>query len=172
MPPKVSLPGISLGVLLLAVCAGCNDDATAPCDGAPSSGYPGRNPECVTIAEGVWGDVWFWDGDFQAVCPQGTVTPAIREMRIHELAMPDDVMPGPGASFYTEVTTPLVATVRSDRFGFFEAGIPPGTYSVFAVEDTLLYANGTGSGGEICPVTVVPGKVTATRFDITYRASF
>jgi hypothetical protein len=152
--------------------AGCTGESTSPCDKASATAYPARNDDCVTIAEGLWGDVWFWDGDFMPVCPDGTVTPAIREIRIHELATLDDVTPGPRAAFYAEVNTPLVATVQSDRLGFFQAELPPGTYSVFAVEDTLLYSNGYGGAGEICPVEVLPGQVTAIRFDITWRASF
>jgi hypothetical protein len=150
---------------------GCRNESTSPCQSAGTA-YPPRNDDCVTIAEGLWGDVWFWDGDFMPVCPAGSVTPAVREIRIHQVARLDDVTPGPRASFYASVHTPLVATVQSDRFGFFEAELPPGAYSVFSVEDTLLYASGFGGEGEINPAEVLPGRVTSVRFDITWRASF
>ncbi|MDZ7765838.1 MAG: hypothetical protein U5K00_15710 [Melioribacteraceae bacterium] len=32
----------------------------------------------MTISEGVWGNVWFWEGDFMPGSPDGTITPVIR----------------------------------------------------------------------------------------------
>lgn len=173
------VPIFARAVLLLALAAslpgalaGCGNEAASPCGNASVNAYPARNDECVTIAEGLWGDVWFWDGDFMPVCPTGSVTAAIRDIRIYERTAPDETTPADRSGFYTEVRTPLVVTVRSDRLGFFQAALPPGRYSVFAVEDTLLYSNGFDGEGAICPVEVVPGQITAIRFDINYRASF
>jgi hypothetical protein len=126
----------------------------------------------VTIGEGLWADVWFWQGDFMPVCSEGTVTPVGREIRIYQVATIADVTAGPRVGSYREVQTPLVDTVQSDRFGFFEADVPPGTYSVFAVEDTLLLTNGVDDDGNVHPVVVRDGQVTSTRLDITYQASF
>lgn len=163
---------ISLWIVTLACVAGCNGESASPCDDTAVAAYPARNDDCVTIAEGVWGDVWFWDGDFMPVCPSGSVTPAVREIRVHALATLADVVTGPRPAFYATVGTPLVATVQSDRFGFFEAALPAGRYSIFAVEDTLLYANALDGAGHLCPVEILPGQVASVRLDITYRASF
>lgn len=151
--------------------ASCNHESTTPCDGAAATAYPPRNDDCVTIAEGVWGDVWFWDGDFGEVCASGTVTPAVREIRVYPLTTAADAAPAAGHGFYRSVSANPVATVTSDRFGFFEAAVPPGRYSLFAVIDSLLYAN-PDPQGDLCPVDVIAGQVTSTRLDITYRASF
>jgi hypothetical protein len=162
---------VAASAMALSAGVGCDDETASPCGDAVAGAYPARNDDCVTIAQGLWGDVWFWDGDFMPICPDGTVTPAVREIRVHTLTTIGEVTPA-GPAFYTEVHTPLVATLQSDRLGFFEAELPPGSYSVFAVEDTLLYANGVDGDGHICPVEVLPGQVTSIRVDITYRASF
>ena len=159
--------------VLAALTLGCTDKGHSP------SGldlcqveYPPHNEDLVTIDQGVWGDVWFWEGDFMPPCPTGTVTAVSREMRIHELAGLDDVDPPGYGRFYSAVHTPLVAVVESGSNGFFEVALEPGHYSIFAVEDTLLYANWFAGGGNINPVTVDPGEVTGITFDITYLSTW
>ncbi len=66
--------------------------------------------------------------------------------------------------------TPLVATVQSAPNGFFEIPLAPGEYSLFAVEDTLLYANGGDGYGNIYPFTIEEGEIIGITFDITYLA--
>ena len=166
---RVSL-SILVGLLLTSAAwlAGCDiifDDEEFVC---PGDRLPQRNHHKVTIEQGIWGDVWFWEGDFMPPCPTGTVTAVSREMRIHELAGLDDVDPPGYGRFYSAVHTPLVAVVQSGENGFFEVALEPGHYSIFAVEDTLLYANWFAGGGNINPVTVDPGAVTGITFDITY----
>ena len=91
-------------------------------------------------------------------------------MRIHELASLSDVTVD-GAPFYRQVNTPWVATVWSDTDGFFVAALKPGRYSLFAVEDSLLYANGFDGVGHIYPVYVDSEQTTSVVFNITYRAT-
>ena len=124
----------------------------------------------VTIEQGVWGDVWFWEGDFMPGCPTGTVEGVSRELRIHELASLDQV--DQVGAFYEAVRTPLVAAVQSDELGFFEIELDPGTYSIFSVEDTLFYCSRGDGQGNLCPLVVREGEVTGIRFDIWYKATF
>jgi hypothetical protein len=171
---------IRLAVVLALVGAipvlpACRWSEPEPCgpDWVPVD-YPDRNDARVTIEQGIWGDVWFWEGDFMPMCPSGTATAAAREMRVHELTSEDDVEHAPGTwwPFYSEVRTPLVASVWSDADGFFEVALPPGMYSLFAVEDTLFYANGFDGYGNIYPVTVRAGQVTEILFNIDYLSTW
>jgi hypothetical protein len=126
----------------------------------------------VTIQQGLWGYVWFWEGNFMPGCPTGKVSAVSRELRIHELTSWDQVDHTSRVTFYSSIHTPLVGFVRSDQAGFFEIELPPGTYSVFALEDTLYYANGFDGFGNIYPVPVKEGEVTEIRFDIDYKSVF
>ena len=133
---------------------------------------PTEEEDVVTIDQGIWGHVLFWDGDFMPPPPyDGTITGLSREMRIHELASVDDVEPPGYDCFYSAVYTPLVAVVQSADNGFFEVALEPGDYSIFSVEDGLLYAN-VFQGGSIFPVTVEQGEAIRITFDITYSATF
>jgi len=165
-----------LSVLLATLSVACNDDTTSsesPCGPnyhAPV--MPKRNGDRVSIKQGVWGDVWFWQGDFMPICETGTVRSVGREVRIHAPTTSQDVVRSAAATFYSKVNTPLIATVWSDSDGFFQAALPAGTYSIFVVEqDSLLYANRFDSQGRIYPIEVRPDSLTGTRFDITYQMS-
>jgi hypothetical protein len=162
--------GWVVAVALLVAVPGCRwiSDDYPDC---PDTELPPTHGHRVTIEQGIWGDVWFWEGDFMPVCPSGTVTAVAREMRVYEVAGFDDVDVVGYSCFYTAVHTPLVAVVQSDEDGFFEVTLEPGRYSVFAVEDTLLYANGFDGYGNIYPVTVDTAQVIGFTFDITYLAT-
>ena len=165
MPKFLAL--IMAFVPMCVVQGGCGD-ATSPCEDTPE--LPPRNAARVSVTQGLWGDVWFWEGDFMPTCPSGSVVAVGREMRIHELASLSDVVRDGFGAFYSQVNTSLVATVWSDADGFFQAALPPGQYSVFSVEDSLLYANGFDGVGHIFPVEVKDGEVTGVTFNITYLA--
>lgn len=152
-------------VLLLLSGIGCNDRHDGP-------DYPDRNGDRVTIKTGLWGDVWFWSGDFMPIEYGGTIQPVSRQMRIYEPTSFEDVDRDESGPFFTNVRTRLVTTVQSDRRGFFQVTLPPGDYSVFAVEGDRLYANGFDGQGNIYPVHVEDGKVSEVRFDITYEATY
>ena len=64
-----------------------------------------------------------------------------------------------------------MGTTWSDADGFFQVVLPVGRYSIFAVEDTLFYAN-RFSDKYVFPVEVVADSVTGIRFDINYRAAY
>jgi hypothetical protein len=159
-------------VLCQVALAGCGGSVCEPEDyqHCPGTEWPPRNGDRVTIEQGIWGDVWFWEGDFMPPCPTGSVTAVARELRIHALTGIDEVEPAGYSAFYTAVHTELVAATWSDTTGFFEVELEPGWYSVFAVEDTFCYASLFGGGGLIWPVHVVEGEVAEILFDINYLA--
>ena len=165
-----------LGMTGMLIAGGCStsERECEPCYWECRRIYPPSNEGEVTITQGVWGDVWFWQGIFfPGTCPPGTIRAVAREMRVHELTHLDQVDFAPdGFPFYTAIHTQLVATVYSDSSGFFQVELPPGQYSLFVVEDTLFYANFFSVDGNIFPVTVKEGRVAHRRFDITYKAAF
>ncbi len=134
----------------------------------------GRGPTSPDRGKGdLRGTVLFLEGDFMPINPAGTTTPVRREMRIHELASKSSgVVPSGTPDFYKHVNTRLVATVWSDASGHFQVALPSGRYSLFSVEDSLLYASEGDLSGHIFPVEVHRGASTSVVFSITYRATF
>ena len=132
--------------------------------------YPPGGNHKVTINQGLWGDVWYWKGDFQ---PEGfgTICQVKREIYIFALTTMDDVLkPKPYGPFYSKINTNLVTTIKSDTTGFFQVALEPGSYSLFVKEDTCFYSNLSDGHGAIFPVTIDSGKVVGVRIDITYEA--
>lgn len=137
-----------------------------------SEDYPPGNIENVTIDQGLWGDVWFWKGDFMPV-NFGTICQVRRTIYIYELTDINDVVKAePYSPFYSTINSHLVATTESDVTGFFQIKLDPGSYSLFVMEDTLYYSNLFDGHGAIFPVHVESGKVSEIRFDITYDATY
>ncbi len=133
---------------------------------------PPDNAEKVSIDQGVWGNVWFWSGNFMPP-GRGEICQVERTLYFYEPATRDDVEGiETSASFYSEINTNLVATVESDADGFFQIEIEPGNYSVFVKENGNYYANRSGGDGQISPVELEEGTVTQFRFDITYDAVY
>ena len=133
--------------------------------------YPPLSRGSARITEGVFGDVWFWQGDFMPVCPTGIVRPVMREVLFYELTGLDSVVWTSPGGFYTEVKSRLVGSTRSNTRGFFEIDLPPDTYSVFVREDSLLYSNHFDGDRHVFPVVVKQGGVTRIRVHITYASS-
>jgi hypothetical protein len=125
----------------------------------------------VTIQQGIWGNVWFWEGDFMPP-GWGTITPVSRTVYAYELTSGEQVEQVPYSPFYRSIRTRLVALTSSNSTGFFQMALPPGSYSIFVREDSLYYANLTDSMGNIMPATVRINWLTKVQIDITYKASF
>jgi hypothetical protein len=152
--------------------------------GGSSSDIPSQkttlpeNSEKVTITQGVWGNVWFWEGDFmprtveESSTSGGTITPVIREIYVHKLTTINDVEPNSFSTFYSHINTEIVSVVTSDDTGFYQIQLPAGTYSFFVKENDEFYANLFFEDGRINPVVVEENTVTKKQIDITYRASF
>ncbi len=153
-------------VAMCGLCMGCGSD---DCRG---NKRPLKNEASVTIAQGLWGDVWFWDGDFMPICPQGIVRAVSREIVIFERATQADVTSienRPG--FYSEVRVDEIARITSNQQGFYQLTLPPGEYSIFIVEDSMYY-RGAGHYYEmVSRVMIAEDVVTELRIDITYLSS-
>jgi hypothetical protein len=128
-----------------------------------------------SVRQGIAGRVRFWEGDFMPGperASRGTVIPVRREIRVHQAARQDSVVPAGSGGFFSRVLTPLAGVTASDDSGSFALELPPGRYSVFVVEDSLLYANLFDGQGYVFPVTVVADSVTRVQVDITSRATY
>ncbi len=170
-----------LAMLCVCICSfiSCDNEALGP---AEMDDIPGSNENRVSIDQGIWGNVLFWEGDFMPMIypdgASGNITPVIRTIYIHEATRDDQVQwcyveiePCCGARFISEISTDLVAFTQSNDRGFFEVELPAGRYSIFVREYGYLYAN-LFDREYIFPVEVREGEVTAIQFDITYKAYF
>lgn len=145
----------------------CNDAGTGP-------KTPPNNEDKVSISQGVWGNVWFWEGDFMPVIddsPKGTITPISRQIFVYEATKFDSVETADGV-FYDKILTKRIAVLHSDETGFFQIELPPGKFSFFVKEKDRYYANGNDGNGHILPATVTTGSVTKRQIDITYKATY
>jgi hypothetical protein len=126
-----------------------------------------------TISQGVWGNVYFWKGDFMPgpYPPGGAITPVVREIFVYEATRFDQVVSA-GNAFYQSIGTRYVARAKSNRLGFFQIPLTPGKYSFFVKEGELFYANYWDGEGHILPGYVSPDSLTNVRIDITYEATF
>jgi len=136
--------------------------------------YPPDNQYKVSITQGVWGNVWFWEGDFMPIIDpvHAKITPVIREIYIYEPTDDSMVEPSDGGTFFTSINSTLIATIRSDSDGFFQVSLAPGKYSFFVKEDTLFYANRWDGDGHILSAIVMENSVTKNKIDITYKAVY
>jgi hypothetical protein len=156
---------------LSALCAtitlmSCSDLGTGP-------GAPPDTSDQITITQGIWGNVWFWEGDFMPGpgARSGKITPVERDLWIYAATKHDSVV-GAGYVFFRQVLTELKARTRSNKSGFYQVALPPGKYSVFVMEDSLFYANGSDGAGHIMPGVVTAQSVTKVQVDVTYKAAY
>lgn len=135
---------------------------------------PPDNHELVTVTQGIWGNVWVWQGDFMPSTDNvqcGSITPVSREVHIYEATSLQETIPSIGTRF-TTVNSRLVQIVGSQGNGFFQASLSPGRYSLFVKEDSALYANWFDGQGYVYPVTVVKDSATKFQIDLTSGATY
>ena len=132
---------------------------------------PPRNAARVSIEQGIWGDIWFWKGDFMPV-GRGDICQVRRTVYIYELTTREDADKIGYSPFFSNIHTNLIATAESDAQGFFQVSLEPGTYSLFIKEGDHFYSNSYGARAEIFPVTVNAGEVTGVLINITTEATF
>lgn len=164
-------PAALLLLSVLAFCSfSCSTEANlkGPCY---SKENPPRNDAKVSIEQGIWGDIWFWEGNFMPV-GRGDICQVQRTVYIFELTTREDVDQVVYSPFFTNIYTDLIATVESDAEGFFQVALEPGTYSLFIMEGENYYSNRYGHDGEIFPVTVAAGEVSEVLINITTEATF
>ena len=153
---------------LLLIFLGCDGLVTKNIE----KGLP-DNEEKVTIKQGVWGNIWFWEGDFMPGNDEssgGTITPVVRDVYIYE-ATNINMVTG-HLPFIEEVNSSFIGMVTSDKDGFFQISLNPGKYSFFVKEDSLFYATELDGDGDLMPAEVKPDSVVKRQIDITYKAAF
>jgi hypothetical protein len=140
--------------------------------GAGPDGLPGCLEDTRTeasISEGIAGVVKLVDPDAPQVGGGRGVSYLVeRELLVHDEARPGDAE-SLGGGFWQNVRTPLRATLRSERCGFYEVALPPGRYSVFVREGGRYYASRVAAGA-VNPVTVPKGQVARLTIEITAPA--
>lgn len=156
-------------LLLLILMLSCSK-SSEPVSNCYRETDPPRNSHKVTIKQGVWGDVWFWSGDFRPV-QRGEICQVKRKVYVYELTTFSDVEQIEYTPFFSAISTKLVTIVESDNEGFFQIELETGNYSLFVMEDDKFYSNLFNSNG-IFPVNIDLNQVTEVRFDITYNATF
>jgi len=157
-------------LVLLAASVSLNCSGILDTDDCPGVRYPPDTRCQITIKQGVWGNVWFWEGDFQPFCPTGTISPVVREVLAYNATNHDSVVRVGYGGFFSEIHTELIGKTTSNVTGFFELDLRAGKYSFFVREDTLFYANGGDGQGFIMPAKVVEDSVTECHIDITYKS--
>ncbi len=126
----------------------------------------------ITITQGVWGNVWFWSGNFMPVHPTGTITPVRRRIFVYEATHWDSADRATRPVFFTSIHSRLIAQTESNSTGFYQVPLPPGKYSFFVLEDTLFYASEVDSAGDLTAATVLSNNVTKRQIDLQYQAGF
>ncbi len=106
--------------------------------------------------------------DRPAASPQGIET----ELFIYELTGLEQVTRVGSSSFYSQINTPLVKTIKTDASGAFSVKLPPGNYSLFVKKDGNYYANLFDGKNKIYPVEVLTGKMTEVEFKADYDAVY
>ncbi len=156
--------------LLILVTLSCSTK-TNPENPCYSKQDPPRNTAKLSIDQGIWGDIWFWKGNFMPV-ERGEICRVQRTVFVYELTYREDAEQVGHTPFFSNIYTDLITTVESDTDGFFEVALEPGIYSLFILEGDNYYSNSYGPEGEIFPVTVAAGEVTGVLINITTEAVF
>lgn len=142
-------------------------------DHSKTRGVPPDNHELVTITQGIWGNVWLYEGDFMPSPDggQGSITPVVRELWIFTPTLMSETTPVGGTRF-TTIHSTLITTVSSKANGFYQIALPESRYSIFVKEDSMYYANWFEGEGYISQVRVAPDSITKFQVDLTYNAVF
>lgn len=130
------------------------------------------------IDQGLAGEVRWLEGNLMPTIseePQEDTgeqqgEPVQRELHIYELTTMDEAkMEG---TFFSNIQTPLVKKVESNKDGYFQVSLPAGRYSVFVQEEQGLFASTFDGEGNINPVEVKEGEVTKMSIKINYKAAY
>jgi hypothetical protein len=104
----------------------------------------------------------------------GTITPVVREIYICRVItlkeMSDSHVAQPEPGFFSVIPAKLVATTSSDKKGFYQLGLPPGTYTVFVKEENAFYASNFDGQGRITAFEVLPQAMTRMPINLKYNS--
>jgi hypothetical protein len=129
-----------------------------------------HNETKTTIAQGVKGTLTLIEGDCMPIVdPNGSCKeyPVSRTIKIHEKTN-DNQLTKITPTTFSNINTKLVATIKTDKEGFYQTNLPSGKYSVFIEEKGALYANEWDSDGDINSFTIENSKTTIKNNKINY----
>ena len=138
-------------------------------------GLPESNQGQATITEGAYGTLLFREGNCMPVIDPTVCKeyPVKRKIYFYEATNESEAVPAASHStFYTTVSSTLVATVETNSTGFFQVHLHPGKYSMFIKEDGKLWANGIDEQDHIMPVTINANALTEKNIVIDYKAVY
>jgi len=172
MNKNKSLKSLSLlSLLFIYLWTSCNDSPTEN-----EFKYPPDNQHKITISQGVWGNVWFLEGNFMPTTDNssnGKITAVEREIYIYEATRFDSVLRDSIRHlFIEEINSNYVDEVASDKDGFFQIVLPPGRYSFFVKEDSLYFANESDGDGYLMSAQVNSNTIVKRQINIDYKAVY
>ena len=166
---KQIIPTMVILILSILLLNSCKDNSVNPVP------LPPGNENKITIKQGVWGNVWFWEGNFMpgpdVSSYHGTITPAIRDIYIYEATHFSEVELIDNI-FIQRINSRLIKKVTSDKDGFFEISLEPGVYSIFAKEDSVFWGNERNGVGILMPAEVDTNSVVKRQININYKAVY
>jgi hypothetical protein len=127
-----------------------------------------------THEQGIAGRVFWLEGNFMPSPdpgPGAEKTPARRQIVVHELIKMAEIG-NSGGPLFERLPGRVVSKKWTEPSGHFRICLPPGTYSVFTVEETGYFANRFNAEGHVQPVTVEKGSFTEITIDINYKAYY
>ena len=134
------------------------------------------NKNKVSIIQGVCGTLVKTEGNCMPVVGENSTCkqfPVKREIVVYEYTkMNETTQSSISSVFFEKVNTMMIATIISDKEGFFQLELQPGKYSIFVKENNLLFANGFDGQGGIMPVIVERSKISEIILDMNYDASY
>lgn len=156
---------------IILILSGCEDFFSDS-----GNNLPPDNEYKVTIQQGVWGNVWFWEGNFMPSTDNssdGKITAVVRNIYVYEATRYDSVLvDSTKAIFIQEIYSNFIEQITSDKDGFFQIALPPGKYSFFVKEDSLYFANESDGDGYLMSAEVIPNTVVKRQIDINYEAVY
>lgn len=97
--------------------------------------------------------------------------PIVREIYIYEATTTQQAA-SQGATFFSDVSTKLIKTIKSKKDGNFCVKLPPGEYSVLVKEDHGLFANQFDGKGRIQCIEVKKGEFARLVIQVNYEAVY
>ncbi len=128
--------------------------------------------------EGISGQVtWLEGNQMPRISEEGKETkvnpkgiPIQRLVRVYPLTNLEDTKLETG--LFKSISSEPITSVETDKEGRYRVFLPPGTYSIFTVEEEGLFANMFDGQGNIQPITVKEGEWTLLDIVINYKAYY
>lgn len=136
------------------------------------------NLKSPSITKGFYGFLTEWKGDFMPPPPyNGTIDSVKRDIYVYKETTFDEIRQARiGFIFWSLSNMPFkpLYIIKTNGYGFFEADLPAGTYSLFILVDgNRLYRNSiSGRNGVIGKIVVDDNSLIQHDLKIDYEASY